>query len=94
MRVTFRKSLLLLMTCWLSIVLSGCGQQQIRLVYAGLGQEVTDAKGALKVASNKKIPVTIQGDTSTLTEVDAGGWFLVPPGDMKVLVDKASQAPK
>jgi hypothetical protein len=78
------------MICLLSIGLSGCAQTQKEIIYVGLGEEVK-APGALVVATNGVVPVTIKGDVKTFEKKDVGGWFLVPPWDMKVLLEKAQE---
>lgn len=49
-------------------------------------------EGAARVGTNKKIPVVIDG-SDAMEKKDVGGYFLVPPNELKALID-AAKAPK
>lgn len=67
------------------ILLSGCGvtlgvKEKVIPVYVTLGQHEEAHMDLIRVATNKKIPVTV-GDYET--KLDVGGYIVVHPQDLK-----------
>ena len=77
----------LLLTSFLLI--TGCSigvKEKQTVVYASFAKD-PEIKGAIKVATNKKILVTVEGKTDVATEFDAGGYYLVHERDLKAFLD-------
>jgi hypothetical protein len=72
----------------LLIAITGCGQTVEHFVYAGIARPA-DANGAVKIATNSKVLVTVEGDTTFSTSLDLGGWYAIPAGDLTTLVKYA-----
>ena len=84
--------LLILMICL--IVISGCTvgiKDRVHIVYVSYGQTPEELKGALRVATNKPIPVTVVGDEDTYAEIDLGGYFVVHQRDLKAFLDAVAK---
>jgi len=70
----------------------GCSigvKEKVRIVYSQLYQEPIEAKGAIRIATNKPIPITISGMTDVSTKKDLGGMYAIGAADLKGLVDAA-----
>jgi hypothetical protein len=81
-------SLLLIVT-----ITSSCTiglRKETRIVYAGFAKQPEEFKGALRVATNDEIPVTIVGDKETYSEMSLGGYYIVSPSDLKAFVEAVS----
>lgn len=73
----------------ISILLSSCTvglRRETRIVYASIGKQDEEMKGALRIATNDEILVTIVGDTETVTEMDLGGYYAVSAADLKLFI--------
>jgi len=73
--------------------LTGCTvgiKKETRIVYVSLTQHA-EVKGAIKIATNKSIPVTLEGITDVSTELNLGGLYAISPNDLKVLIDAAKK---
>lgn len=73
-----------------TLISSGCTvglRKETRVVYAGLGKQPEEAKGAIRIATNSKIPVTIVGDTQTHVSMDLGGYYVISATDLRIFVD-------
>ena len=57
-----------------------------RIVYAGLGKFPEEAYGTLRVATNRPIPITVAG-TDIAGEKNVGGYLLIHPRDLKILIE-------
>ena len=71
------------MSCYLS---TGCSigiKEKHTIVYTGFAKEPIEAKGAIKIATNAKIKVTV-GDHAT--EMDLGGMYVIRGADLKAFV--------
>jgi len=80
----------------ISILISSCTvglRQQTNIVYASIGKQDEELKGALRIATNDEIPVTIVGNKETFAEMDLGGYYAVSAADLKLFI-KAVKALK
>lgn len=69
---------------------SGCFDREI--VYAGFAKNPEELNGAISIATNRPISVTIVGDTTTLTQMDLGGMIVIRRADLKKLIELANKA--
>ena len=77
--------LLLLMTFCLSMTACSIGLKE-RIVYAGLAPNPEESRGAVIIATNKKIPVTV-GGTDFAGKMDIGGRVVIPMAELKYFVN-------
>ncbi len=75
--------LLLLMSCL--TVTAGCSHT--RIVYAGYGKPLEGSNGALRIATNEKVSVTVVGVNDVEKEMDLGGMFAVSKPDLKAFFE-------
>jgi len=71
----------------------GCSigvKEKFSIVYVTYNPD-PDVKGAIRVATNKKIPVTIVGKEDVFTEIDIGGYYVIHKNDLKALVEAAAK---
>jgi len=64
----------------------GCSigiKERHTVIYTGFAKSPEEAKGAIKIATNKDIPVTIG---KHVTEMDLGGMYVIRGADLKALV--------
>ena len=64
----------------------GCSigiKEKHTIVYTGFAQKPEEAKGIIRIATNKKIPITV-GKHST--EMDLGGMYVISGADLKAFV--------
>lgn len=80
-----KRNWLFLVILTLSTLSTGCLFSQNKIVYAGFAQEVI---GSVRVATNKQIPVTVDGVASTM---DIGGMYIIKGADLKLLIRKANE---
>ncbi len=69
--------------------LQGCTigtKEKIRIVYAGYSSNVKQAKGAIRIATNKRIPVTIEGAKDIIASIDLGGMYVISKPDLKAFL--------
>jgi hypothetical protein len=64
---------------------------QTKIVYVGFAAPDDTAKGALKVATNEGIPVTIEGDAQTSAVMNVGGYYLISASDLKAFIQLARE---
>jgi len=87
-----KRILLLLLASTILIINSGCSNPfDDRIVYAGFAKEGAELHGAVTIATNKRIPVTIIGDTTTYTTMDLGGYVAIKRADLKELIRLANE---
>ena len=67
---------------------TGCFNR--RIVYAGFAKSPVELKGAISIATNKPVIVTVLGDTKTVTSMDLGGMIAVRRADLKKLIELAN----
>lgn len=67
---------------------TGCFDRKI--VYAGFAKDYRELKGAISIATNKPVAVTIIGDTKTVTTMDLGGMIAVRRADLKLLIERSN----
>ncbi len=77
------------LTLILLIGTSGC---DTRIVYTSFQQTPEEARGAIRIATNAPIPVTVVGETDTSTTLDIGGYYAVHPRDLKAFVECVSNS--
>ena len=68
---------------------TGCSigvKEKQTIVYASFAKD-PEIKGAIKVATNQKILVTVAGKTNIATKFDAGGYYLVHERDLRAFLD-------
>lgn len=64
----------------------GCSigiKEKHTIIYSGFAKEPEEAKGAIKIATNNKIKVTIGSHAS---EMDLGGMYVIRGSDLKAFV--------
>ena len=72
------------------ILTSGCSigvKESVKIVYVSYAKTPEEAQGALRIATNSKIPVTVVGETDTYTELNLGGYYVISAGDLKAFVN-------
>jgi hypothetical protein len=85
------KRLLILLLISMPLTLStGCSLATTKLVYCGFAKAPAELNGAIKIATNELVPVTIEGDTVSYTGMDLGGMYAVRGADLKLLIQKAN----
>ena len=83
------KLLLILMLTSISIAVTGCSigvKEKQTIVYAGFAKDPEELKGAIRIATNKQIPVTVVGEKDISTTKDLGAMIAVREADFKALV--------
>ena len=75
----------------LSLLLTSTGCFNRRIVYAGFAKDSRELKGALSIATNKPILVTVIG-SQTVTTMDLGGMIAIRRADLKLLIKLANDA--
>lgn len=66
--------------------MAGCSigiKEKHTIVYVGFAKEPIEAEGAIKIATNNKIKVTV-GEHST--EMDLGGMYVIRGADLKAFI--------
>ena len=76
---------LLLMLCLTSTL--GCKTTEWRIVYVSFEDVSEAAQGAIKIATNEKVPVTIEGKEDVYTTLDLAGRYVVSGSDLKAFVE-------
>jgi hypothetical protein len=69
--------------------MTGCSigvKEKIRIVYVSFAKD-PEIKGAIKVATNKPIAVTVVGKTDVEAMFNAGGYYLVHERDLKAFLE-------
>jgi len=72
------------------IVTTGCSigvKEKQTVVYASFATAPEEAKGAIKIATNRPIPVTIEGEKEIFTKMELGGYYIVSARDLKAFID-------
>lgn len=67
------------------IINTGCSE----VVYCGFAKSSEELNGAVRIATNKKIKVTIDG-TDTVSTKDLGGMIAVRSADLAKLIELAN----
>lgn len=68
----------------------GCSigvKERVRIIYVSYTKTPEQTKGAIRIATNDKIPVTVMGKTDVSTEMNLGGYFVVNASDLKAFVE-------
>jgi len=71
----------------LSIGMAGCSGT--RIVYAGFARQPEEAQGAIRIATNSPIQVTVVGVDDFTTKMDLGGKYIISGPDLKGLIGAA-----
>jgi len=69
--------------------MTGCSvgvKEKQTVIYCSFAKD-PNIRGAIRVATNRPIPVTVDGKTDVATEFNAGGYILVHERDMKALLE-------
>lgn len=77
------------------IIASGCSigiKEKQTIVYAGFAKSQDESKGAIRIATNKGIPVTIVGEKDISTTKDLGGMIVVREADYAALVRRWNES--
>jgi len=72
---------------------TGCSigiKEEVRLVYVSITQHA-EVDGAIKIATNEPIPVTVEGSDNILTQLDLGGMYAISSQDLEVLINEAKK---
>ena len=72
----------------LSIISTGCS----KIVYAGFAKEPEELKGAISIATDKPIVVTVIGDTKTVSTMNLCGFIAVRRADLALLIKRSNDA--
>lgn len=67
----------------------GCSvgvKEKQSIVYVSFAKD-PNIKGAIRVATNKPIPVTVSGTDDVATDFNAGGYYLVHERDLKAFLE-------
>jgi len=56
------------------------------VVYVSFAKD-PEIKGAIKIATNKPIPITVGGKTDIITKFNAGGYYIVHERDLRAFLD-------
>ncbi len=63
--------------------MAGCLTNDVKIIYSGFAKTPEESKGAIRIATNDKIKVTIAGSD---TKMDLGGMYVVKGSDLKAFV--------
>ena len=74
-------AILILCCCSCSV---GVKEKQT-VVYAGFSKDEAELRGAIKIATNKPIQITVVGEKTIVTTKDLGGMIVVREADLKAL---------
>lgn len=92
-----RSQLSLLLTMSMLILCSvstGCTvgvKEKITIVYTSYNRPPDEATGAIKIATNEPVAVTIEGDKTVNTKRDIGGMYVISGPDLEVMVKAVRQ---
>ena len=74
----------------LGSILQGCTfglRRETSIIYASIAAEPECVKGMLRIATNRRIPVTVMaGDESYTTALNLGGYYVISASDLKTLI--------
>jgi hypothetical protein len=73
------------------LLITGCSigiKEKVTIVYASFSKD-PQIKGAVKIATNKPIPVTVDGK---LAQFNAGGYYLVHERDLQAFLNAIKKA--
>ena len=79
----------------LLIGMMGCSigvKEKITVVYVSYSID-PEVKGAIRIATNKKIQVTVVGKDDLVTTMDIGGYYVVHKNDLKAFIDAVKNTP-
>jgi hypothetical protein len=85
MSVLLSLSLLLVIGCSIGL------KEQQTIIYSSLAPVPAELNGALKVAQNEEILVSVEGKEKILTKMKAGGMYLISAQDLQYLIQKAKK---
>ena len=71
------------------VAANGCSigvKEKQTVIYAGFAKSSAESKGAIRIATNKKMPITIIGETDINTTKDLGGMLAIREADYAALV--------
>lgn len=77
--------------------LSGCAigvKEKNNIIYVSYSDVPAACQGAIKIATNKAIPVTIEGEKSTSAKMNLGGYYVVSAADLAGFIDAVQKTQK
>lgn len=80
--------MLIPLLCLSFATIIGCSvgvKEKQTIIYVSFAKD-PNIKGAIKVATNKPIPVTVSGVSDVATSFNAGGYYLVHERDLKAFL--------
>lgn len=87
--------ILLIMICLTAT--SGCSigvKEKQTIVYSQVYKTPEQCKGAIRIATNKKIEVTIEGEKDISTTMDIGGRYVIDYADLSQLLRNTDELQK
>jgi len=66
-------------------------KEKVRVIYVSQYKIPKELHGAIKIATNKKIPVTIEGKKDIDTTMDLGGYYAIKAQDLKGMLDASNR---
>ena len=73
--------------CCLNMTACSIGvKEKVRIIYVSFAKD-PEIKGAIKVATNKPILVTVEGKTDVAEDFNAGGYYLVHERDLRAFLE-------
>lgn len=74
----------------LLIAITGCSigvKEKQTIIYTSFAKTPEESKGAIKIATNKLVPVTIEGEKDIFTKMDLGGYYAISASDLKAFIN-------
>jgi len=88
---------LILASIILILSTSGCSigiREKQLIVYCGFAKTAPELKGAIRIAENEKLKVTIEGEEQIATEMHLGGMIAIRTADLTELIKLANERKK
>ena len=77
--------------------MGGCSsgvKEKTNYIYVGFAKTSEETNGAVRIATNKLIPVTIMGSKDTASKMNLGGMLAVREADLTALIRAANSKEK
>lgn len=69
-------------------------KEKVRVIYTSYSSLPEESQGAMRIATNQKIPITIVGEKDINTSLDLGGYFVISKNDLLYFIGLAKNANK
>ena len=69
-------------------------KEKERIIYVSFSKTPEELKGALKIATNDPIPVTVVGEEETYSELNLGGYYVVHENDLRAFIKAINERPR